>query len=310
MDGLLSSALVNQCAPHRTRQHALCFVIITTLLHVMQGEQEDDIVLVIGSCGLDRLLTVPSYPKPDAKIRTTAYHEVGGGNAANTASAMALLSNALFFGKQKIRVKLLTKIGDDHIGHQLSEELRQAGVDLSSPLFKKGDCGTSTSLTSVVVSEKEHTRTCIHTPGTCGELTASDVSSVDSDDLFTGVVHLHSDARHTEASFVLAQEACNRGIPVSVDAEKDRGTFMDKLLELSTIVFTNSQQLDDYIVRRTLQLEKQLARQPLPEPNIVVDGEGPPDAKVNIYANSILPSSYFLRWYEPSKSNKEVVITQ
>lgn len=273
----------------------------------MRCRQEDNTVLVIGSCGLDRLLTVPSYPKPDAKIRTTAYHEVGGGNAANTASAMALLSNASIFGKQKIRVKLLTKIGDDHIGYQLSEELRQAGVDLSSPLFRKGD-GTSTSLTSIVVSEEEHTRTCIHTPGTCGELTATDVSSVDFDDLFAGVVHLHSDARHTEAAFLVAQEACNRGIPVSVDAEKDRGIFMDKLLELCTTVFTNSQQLGDYIDRQTLQLENQLGRKQLPEPNIV--GGGPPDAKVDIYAKSILPNSFFLRWYGSSSANKQVVITQ
>lgn len=43
-------------------------------------------ILLIGSCGLDRLLTVSSYPAPDSKIRTTSYDEVGGGNAANTAS--------------------------------------------------------------------------------------------------------------------------------------------------------------------------------------------------------------------------------
>jgi hypothetical protein len=44
------------------------------------------VILVIGSCGLDRLLTVSSYPAADAKIRTNSYNEVGGGNAANTAS--------------------------------------------------------------------------------------------------------------------------------------------------------------------------------------------------------------------------------
>ena len=44
------------------------------------------VILVIGACALDRLLTVSSYPVADAKIRTNSYREVGGGNAANTAS--------------------------------------------------------------------------------------------------------------------------------------------------------------------------------------------------------------------------------
>lgn len=44
------------------------------------------VILVIGACALDRLLTVSSYPVADAKIRTNSYNEVGGGNAANTAS--------------------------------------------------------------------------------------------------------------------------------------------------------------------------------------------------------------------------------
>jgi hypothetical protein len=44
------------------------------------------VILVIGACALDRLLTVSSYPVADAKIRSNSYNEVGGGNAANTAS--------------------------------------------------------------------------------------------------------------------------------------------------------------------------------------------------------------------------------
>jgi hypothetical protein len=46
------------------------------------------VILLIGSCGLDRLLTVSNYPSADAKIRTTSYNERGGGNSANTASGV------------------------------------------------------------------------------------------------------------------------------------------------------------------------------------------------------------------------------
>ena len=55
------------------------------------GPSESPVILVIGSCGLDRLLTVSSYPVADSKIRTTSYAEVGGGNAANTASGTFFL---------------------------------------------------------------------------------------------------------------------------------------------------------------------------------------------------------------------------
>ena len=48
------------------------------------------VILLIGSCGLDRLLAVSSYPVADAKIRTNSYTEVGGGNAANTASGTSI----------------------------------------------------------------------------------------------------------------------------------------------------------------------------------------------------------------------------
>ena len=50
------------------------------------NDNDGPVILLIGSCGLDRLLTVSNYPAADAKVRTTSYNEVGGGNSANTAS--------------------------------------------------------------------------------------------------------------------------------------------------------------------------------------------------------------------------------
>ena len=73
------------------------------------------VILSIGACGLDRLLTLERHPVPDEKVKTTAYNEVGGGNAANTATAIALLSQASIFGGQ-FTVKLLAKVGDNIIG--------------------------------------------------------------------------------------------------------------------------------------------------------------------------------------------------
>ncbi len=271
----------------------------------------DKVVLVVGSCGMDRLLSVQTYPSPDAKVRTTSYHEIGGGNAANTASAMAFLPQASFLGDQHIRVKLLGKIGDDYIGKQLRDELERSGVDLSSPLFRVGHEGSTTGFTSIIVSEKDHTRTCIHTPGTCGELTLQEISSVTMDEIFKHVVHLHSDSRHTEVALVLAREARKRGIPVSVDAEKDRQIHaLDELLALANLVFTNSNQLSDYLGRLTAQFEEQHHRLPLKElvytmaPDIL-----PSDfQEVKVYADAILPNAFFTRWFD--QADKQVIITK
>jgi len=264
----------------------------------------EDVILVIGSCCLDRLLTVSSYPSADEKIRSTAYHEGGGGNAANTAHTMALLANASFLNKV-IRIKLLTKIGNDDVGRQLTEELQTAGVDLSSPLFITAGGDTTTPFTTVVVSELEHTRTCIHTPGTCGELVLKDLEDVTIDQILENVVHLHSDCRHTNLAFALAREARNRGIPVSVDAEKDRHIeSMDGLLDLATLLFTNSTQLDTYFARRIGELNGTNIDE-LPE--ILPSFLEPKNIHL-VCQKSVAPSRYFLQWY--GQRAKEVVITK
>lgn len=226
------------------------------------GLGSERVVLIIGACALDRLIYVDKYPTPDSKVRSTTYVEAGGGNAANTAVSLARLSKAAFASSSlqvgdglpppPIKVKLLTKIGSDRVGDMLHEQLEENGVDLSSPLYIRSP-GTTTSFTTVIVSEMEHTRTCIHTPGTCGELSPEelgDYSNEFMDKLFENVIHVHSDMRHTELAVLVAKEATKRGIPVSVDAEKDRGgDAMVELLDLASVVLTNSEQLTTFLNR-------------------------------------------------------------
>jgi len=270
------------------------------------------VILVIGSCGLDRLLTVNKYPAPDAKVRTTSYHEVGGGNAANTASAMGLLTDAEFLKQQDIQIRILTKVGDDNVGKQLLDELEKSNVDVSSPLCIRAPPGSTTAFTTVVVSDSEHTRTCIHTPGTCGELTLEDTKAINLDKLFENVVHFHSDSRHTDVSLYLAKEAQSRGLPVSCDCEKDRKTkALDELIQISDILFTNSNYLGPYLCR----LERELAE----SQSLEVNGqlEAPEEVTesmlsldtTEVLVKSLTPSSFLNRWF-PKESPREVVVTQ
>lgn len=267
------------------------------------------VILVIGACGLDRLLSVASFPEADTKVRTTAYHEIGGGNAANTAHTMALLKDATLLRDEGIVVKLLSKIGDDSIGRQLAWELQHAGVDLTSPLFRYGHQGSTTSFTTIIVSDSEFTRTCIHTPGTCGPLTLDDVNEVDMDQIFQDVVHVHSDCRYADVSLVLAREARSRGLSISVDPEKDRMLAeQDELLELATTVFLNSHQMHAYFERRTTALEEIHGRTALTKRE--VDCLRTNSAVADAITNSVRPPLFYLRWHGESQLAKDFVITK
>jgi len=299
------------------------------------------VILVIGACALDRLLTVSEYPHADAKIRTTSYDEAGGGNAANTASAIGKLCDAQLFSNQPptpgVRVELLTKVGDDAVGQQIIDDLTASNVGTSSSLFRKGTVGSTTAFTTVIVDSTQQTRTCIHTPGSCGELSLEDVQSLSPqqlDRLFRNVIHLHSDSRHTDAALWLAKEAKqrNNNITISCDCEKDRSTTaLDELIDVCDTLFTNSNHIGAYLERLTREHEASTKCQPLPTPTISVttnkknqspssttttalaaSPEDDNDAQqllIETYVRSLAPSIYFARWQETSSIGKEVVVT-
>ena len=277
-------------------------------------DQAERVVLVVGACCLDRLLTVTSYPQADAKIRTTAYHELAGGNAGNTATTMALLHNAEFLSgssnnSYRIKIKILTKVGDDSVGLKVVQDLAKAGVDLSSPLFQV-KIGATTSLTTIVVSDTENTRTCFHTPGSCGELTMEDFRAASLDTLFENVVLLSSDGRHTSVANALAKEARKRGIPVAVDPEKDRQRVeQDELMVLATTLFTNSDQMGTYFDRQRKELEEQNRRGSLAKP-VIRGTKGDTNSITQMLACAIDPSCFYLRWHGDTQLHKEVVLTK
>jgi sugar/nucleoside kinase (ribokinase family) len=104
---------------------------IRTGEHLPKDDNDNTkVVLILGACCLDRLLTVPHYPLADSKIKADAYHEVGDGTAANTATAMALLTTASK-RKPSLKIQLATKLGSDGVGDKLVQDLTGARVDLA-----------------------------------------------------------------------------------------------------------------------------------------------------------------------------------
>jgi sugar/nucleoside kinase (ribokinase family) len=275
---------------------------------MLSSPSEEQVVLVIGACALDRLLTVATYPSADSKVPTTSYHERGGGNAANTAAAMGFLKDASFLSDKKIRIRLLTKVGDDAVGRQLREELEDSGVDTSSPLFQMAH-NTCTSFGTIIVEQENHTRTCLFTSGSCGQLTLEETEVVDVDNLFKNVVWVHSDSRHTAVSLWLARHAKTRDIPVSCDSEKDRKTKdLDQLLEICDVLFTNSGYMAPYLDRLEWEYSEFSKRPALVDPKIRVEGGSLKLDTIDMYCKSLTPSIFYDRWHDPF--GKEVIVTQ
>jgi len=180
-------------------------------------------VLGLGTAGIDYVAMVDHYPSPDDKVRVAAAFQTGGGNVANTLTAMSRLG---------VECELLTKIGQDELGSSVLNELKRDRVGTARVLRSHGTC---TAYTYVIVDKETKTRTCIHTPQT-EELSSDDVQDL----LETGDICLvHFDSRHTLAALTLAKIANAKGIPVTVDAEKNRPPYFEQLLPLCDIIFTN-----------------------------------------------------------------------
>jgi sugar/nucleoside kinase (ribokinase family) len=207
-------------------------------------------ILIVGATTLDRLLHVTQYPTADSKTSCTTY-ESGGGNAANTASALARLQIQPHLKGSE--VKLLSKVSNDQTGDVLVEELQEYGVDLSCPLFIRSQ-GTNSVVTVVVTNSPPHTRTCFFDAGTVGTLTLSDLRNINLDVVFENATHLHSDTRHTEVALHLVRAAkYQQSVPIaiSVDVERDRLTKdFDELIDLSDIIFTNELLMLPILTRR------------------------------------------------------------
>jgi len=202
-------------------------------------------VVVVGFSGLDFLGTVSSFPSPDDKIRTASLSVIGGGNAANTAVAISRLGRAPNKNKERVHVRLVSKIGKDGNGQTIKRDLEdELLIDLQHVI--ETDSSPSTFV-YVIVDTKTQTRTCIATP--CEELTLREAENIlRARGLFDGgnVKICHFDSRHTEASIIIAKEAIERGIITSIDVEKDRPPHLQSLLPLIDLVITNEKFCDTF----------------------------------------------------------------
>lgn len=176
----------------------------------------------MGSAGIDYLALVAAYPRPDDKLRTERLELQGGGNCANALTGAARLG---------LSPTLITKIGDDGLGNDITSELIQDGVDTQYIIKAPG---APSPFTYIIVDKKGGTRTCIHTPGEPmrpDEMTQQLASSI-----LQNASLVYFDGRLTEAALVLARAAKASNVPVLVEAERLRPGLEELLQEADYVV--------------------------------------------------------------------------
>lgn len=204
-------------------------MVIPTCMQIQEGTVQipehlvGKYVVGLGMAGMDLLARVPSFPTPDSKIRTTSLNAHGGGNSANTLTAVRRLG---------IPTKLISAVGSDVYGSAVLDELQNDGVDVTHVVVHPS---APTSFTYVIVDATAATRTCIATVPDDDPLKPADLSS----DMLTGAQLVALDGRLTLAAIEFAKRANQIDVPVLLDVERER-PHIRQLLPMADYIVTNS----------------------------------------------------------------------
>lgn len=147
----------------------------------------------------------------------------GGGNAANTCTALARLG---------VDVSLVTALGDDLVARAIVSQLEGEGVGVAHVHTTPN---SSSPFSYIIVDTASSTRTCIHTPG---PTYPPDRLPGLASGWLRQTALLHCDARNTAAAIAAARQANSAAVPVLLDAERDR-PLMAELVPLCDYLVTN-----------------------------------------------------------------------
>lgn len=196
-------------------------------------------ILCFGIASVDYIATVDHIPQPDEKMRSSSLVVSGGGNAANTACALARLASSSESNLQ-LSVDLATAVGDDANGKTILDGLEAFGVGVEDTIEI---CGGGTSPFSYVLVTPDQTRTIIHQPSLRDmslEFCQTQLVQKLKHQFYNAV---HFDGRHPQAAVYLAQQCVALNIPYSLDVERPREGLLE-LLEGASIVICNSKYCD------------------------------------------------------------------
>ncbi len=178
-------------------------------------------VLLIGVSTMDYQCELDHFPIPDEKVRTANFSLEGGGNAANTAVALARLG---------CQTKILSRVGNDAFGSQCVALFQTEGVDTSLLQIDT----TPTPFSFILIDSSQHTRTIIHCSKPPVINYAFAPSHLEHIDL------LYADGRYIDSYAQLIAEASRQGIKIAIEAER-KNLNSSAYFPFANIVFVSRQ---------------------------------------------------------------------
>lgn len=181
-------------------------------------------IVGIGANVYDTLITVPTYPTEDTKLRANGVKASGGGPCATGLVAASKLGESTAY---------IGNVSDDAAGRFLLADFERYGVSTSLAETKAGYRSFSSY---IWLAENTATRTCVFDRGNVPKLTLSDEQKktiADADILMV-------DGNELDAAIVGAETARKNGTKVLYDAG---GLYdgIEKLIPLSDILIPSEE---------------------------------------------------------------------
>jgi len=173
-------------------------------------------VIGIGSCAVDLLGIVPSFPKPDTKNKMIKFIQQGGGPVATALVTLARLG---------AKVSFVGKLGDDEFSRFAINEFIKEGIDTSGIVKERG---AGPYLAFVIVDEKKASRTICWTDQMVARLKKEDLSR----DFIISCHILHLDEYDLETALIAAKWAKEEGVKTVLDAESPQKKELFPLIKL------------------------------------------------------------------------------
>ncbi|MBI5528958.1 MAG: sugar kinase [Deltaproteobacteria bacterium] len=160
----------------------------------------------IGQCSLDYLGVVGRYPEADEKAELCEWVEDGGGPAGTAVVTLARLGvPCAFFGV----------VGDDEAGRKVRSGFEVDGVDVRGLKIRRGE---TSQVAFIAIDKSSGTRTIFWRRPTGTELRPSEIPK----DFPKGFDFVHLDGLMREVSIFAAKKARAAGVPVMLDAGRQR----------------------------------------------------------------------------------------
>ena len=160
-------------------------------------------VVGFGTNAVDYLISVPSYPEFDSKVKLSSYQRAAGGEIASTLVGLSRLG---------IRTSYIGRFGADSEGRFGIQTLTDEGVDVSHAELIEG---ASTQIAFIIIDEASGERTVIWD--------RDDELSYSSDEVPKEIVSrssiLHCTPHDVGACIEMATEAEKHGTIVSMDID-------------------------------------------------------------------------------------------